>query len=117
MTIREVNENTSHRYTCTLKNEAEAGVPAAQFTALTLTLTDKGTGAVINGWDAKNILNANGVTVSSQGVMAWTGVPADHPILGAAPVLYEDHLAVVTGEWTGGGLVHFFTIRVKQASV
>jgi len=117
MTIYDVNESTSHRYTATIRNEGGAPVPSAQLITLTLTITDEGTGEVINGWNAKNILNVNGATVSAGGVLVWTGQPADHPILGAAPVLYEDHLAVVEGEWPGGGVVHFFTIRVKQASV
>ena len=117
MTIHEVNEATSSRYTATIRNEAGAPVPAANLTSLTLTITDAGTGEVINGWSAKNILNTNGATVSVGGVLVWTGVPADHPILGSAPVLHEDHLAVVEGKWTGGGCVHFFTIRVKHPAV
>ena len=115
--INEVNEGTSHRYTATIRNEQGAPVPAAQITSLTLTILDEGTGDIINGWNAKDILNANGATVSVGGVLVWTGVQADHPILGSAPVLYEDHLAVVEGEWSGGGVIYFFTIRVKQASV
>jgi hypothetical protein len=98
-TVLGAREDASALLTGTLTDEAGAAVPAAQLTTLTLTLYDKVTGSIINGRNAQNVLNANGVTVSAAGALAWTMDPLDNPIVTAGSSK-ERHVALF--KWTYG---------------
>lgn len=103
MPIATVNERTTARYTVTFEDEAGDPIPAADLTTLALTLYDRATGAVINSREAQDALNANGVTVSSAGVLAWTLDPADNAVVGEVAVgNVEVHVALFEWTWDSG---------------
>lgn len=90
-------EKTTHVYSCTIKDENDTAVPAAQLNTLTLTLYAVQTGTIINSRSQQNILNANNVTVNSSGVLTWTMQPNDNIIVNDA-LDEETHVALF--EWT-----------------
>lgn len=97
---RRVRENATSVYQATIVDEDEVAIPANDLDALTLTLYDKGTGTIINSRDGQDVLNANNVTVSAQGVLVWTMQPEDNPIVTPSEVTHglEAHIALF--EWT-----------------
>jgi hypothetical protein len=125
--LRQVNEQSSARYTGTLKDENGTIVPASALTTLVLTLYDKVTGAVINGRNLQNVLNASGVTVYDtlqSGVdqdgnaisynLLWAMSPADNAIVTDANAT-EVHIAVFQGTFgTGKALTHDLAITVRN---
>lgn len=95
-----VNELESPIYSATLVNEA--GDPFGNLDSLTLTFYNKKTGAIINSRSSQNVLNANGVTLgSSTGLLTWTMVPADNPIIDNT-LRVEEHVALFVAIWNGG---------------
>lgn len=95
--IFEVNEGVTARYQGVLKDETGAVIPAASLSTLTLTLYRKTSGEIINGRNAQNVLNANGVTVDVNGNLTWTMTPADNGVT-STTVAAEMHIALF--EWT-----------------
>lgn len=65
----DVEAGTTPNYTCSLLDESDAAIVAAQLTTLTLTVINLKTGVAIR--DRVNALNANNVTVSADGSVAW----------------------------------------------
>jgi hypothetical protein len=110
-----IPEGSSARYTATLLDELGAGVPAASLTTLTLTLYDDKTGAIINGRNAQNVLNANGVSVDASGNLVWAITPADTPIV-TDTLQTETHYAVFKATWSSGakGLSHAAPLTVTN---
>jgi hypothetical protein len=96
-----LNEKTSSEITGQLQDETGAGVPAASLTSFTLTLYDLNTGQILNSRNAQNVLNANGVTVDSNGNVVWTLSPADNAIVTDA-LGVETHIALFQWTWAGG---------------
>ena len=99
-----VNEKTSARYACVIKDENEVAIPAASLTTLTLTLYDQTSDGIINSRSAQNVLNANGVTVDSSGNLVWVLDPADNLIVGTTVPQnsYERHVALFTYTYNAG---------------
>jgi hypothetical protein len=85
------------QYTCQLLDETGAPVPASALTALTLTIVDTATKAVVNGCSAANILNTGRGTVDSSGNLAVTLMPADTALLVSADTQELRSLIV---DWT-----------------
>lgn len=76
-----VRERATALYQATLKDEAGVVIPSSAIATLTLTLRNAADDAIINGRDAQNVLNANGVTVhATSGLLVWTMTPADNAI-------------------------------------
>ena len=100
MPVYAVTEKTSVQYTATLKDETGAAVPLAALGTLTLTLYNVSSGAILNGRNAQNVLNANGVTVhATSGLLTWTLDPLDSPILD--DTLNEElHRALFRATWS-----------------
>lgn len=77
-------------------------VPGSTLQSLLLTL--KHNASVINGRNAQNVKNANGVTIDEKGHMIWTMDPRDNPI--NTPNLpdgtTEQHKATFVWSWAGG---------------
>lgn len=96
MTIFPVPERATQKFTATVKDENGAAIPGASLTTLTLTLYETTTQQIINGRDAQNVLNANGVTVDSAGLLTWVMAPLDNQHLGLA----RPELHVALFEWT-----------------
>ncbi len=91
-------EKTTPKITATIQDENGTAIPAASLTTLTLTLYNREDSAktIINSRNAQNVLNANNVTVDSNGLITWSVQPLDTAILGTASS--ERHRAVF--EWT-----------------
>ncbi|HUN49982.1 MAG TPA: hypothetical protein VMU42_02645 [Candidatus Sulfotelmatobacter sp.] len=87
------------QYKCQLLDETGAAVPASALTALTLSIVDTATGAVVNGCSAADILNTGRGTVDAAGNLAITLTPADTALL-AADDAQECRSLVI--DWTYG---------------
>jgi hypothetical protein len=92
-----VKEKTTQAFTAVLQDETGAVIPAASITALTLTLYDLLTNAIINSRDHVSIKNANGGTIDASGNLTWTSDVLDSPILNDT-LAQENHIALI--EWT-----------------
>jgi hypothetical protein len=116
MTVR-VNKANSGRYRASLVDETGVPVPAASLSSLTLTLYDQRTDTIINSRDAQDVLNVNGVTVDANGLLTWTVLPADNPIV-TRGTAEETHVALF--EWTFGSKrgsheVHIVVVGQRHA--
>lgn len=118
--VFDVDQDCTHRYTATIKDETGAAIAAASLTTLTLTLFDLNTNTIINSRSAQNCLNANGVTVDSSGNLVWTGVGGsggDNQILNASRN-GERHRALFQFTWNTGAKygTHEFDINVRKVA-
>lgn len=115
-TTFDVDERNAGQYTCTLvKEDGSTPIPSAQLTILTLTLYSIHSGAIINGRDTQNVLNLNGVTVDSAGLLTWTVEQADTAILDAT-LTHETHVALFQFTYQSGakGGNHEVKMRVRN---
>lgn len=97
---RVVRENTTAVYTAHIKDQDGVAISAASLDALTLTLYDYRTSGVINTRDGQDVLNANDVTVTAEGLLTWTMQPADNAIVGnVTPGGTEKHIALFQWTW------------------
>lgn len=102
-------ESSSAKLTATIQDESEAVIPAASLTTLTLTLYNQATeladpdstAAIINSRSRQDILNANGCTVSTGGVMTLTLTPADNVIVDDTKSS-ERHVALIEYSYAAG---------------
>jgi hypothetical protein len=85
------------QYKCQLLDETGAPVPASALTALTLSIVDTATKAVVNGCNAANILNTGRGTVDANGNLVVTLAPADTTLLAAADLQEMRSLVI---DWT-----------------
>ena len=97
-----VRERSSGRYTCSIKDETEVAIPASSIATLTLTLYDVATGTILNARDAQDVLNANNVTIDSNGNLIWLVQPADHAVVSTRPNTIERHRGVFRYTWVDG---------------
>jgi hypothetical protein len=110
----EVNEETSARYSATLKDETGAAIGSGDVSAVELTVHDRA-GTIVNGLNATNILNANGGTLDAAGALTYTFTPADNQIL-ICSVDTERHTVLLHFEWAAGSKAanHIFFVLVKN---
>jgi len=110
-----VKENSTAKYSATIKDELDAVVPAADLTVVTLTLYNIADGAIINSRDAQNVLNANNVVITSGGVLTWTMQQGDNTIVDTT-LEYEAHMALFEYTWDSGnkGSVHEVNLTVES---
>lgn len=102
-------ESSSAKLTATIKDETETAIPAASLSTLTLLLYDQATelatpgttAAIINSRNRVDILNANGCTVSTGGLLSMTFTPADNVILNAN-MSSERHVALFEYTYAAG---------------
>lgn len=108
-------EGETPRYTATLTDEDLVPLPAASLTTFQLTLyvvKVDGTIGYINGRNAQNVLNANNVTVSAQGVVVWSMQVLDTTLQETVP--FERHIALWEWYWGSGRAgKHELVITVK----
>lgn len=97
--IYEVLERTSVWVSGVFTDADGDFIPVSSLSTVTLTLYDEGTKTILNSRNAQNVLNNNGVSINSDGVMVWIMVPDDNAILNASAVS-ERHVALF--EWTWG---------------
>jgi hypothetical protein len=98
-----LDERTSGRIVGTITEEdGVTPIPSGTLTTLTFTLyADDGANTIINARSAVDILNANGGTVTSGGVLTLTLAPADNQILNAA-LPFERHIVLLAWTWGSG---------------
>ena len=108
-------EGETPRYTATLTDENLVPLPANSLTTFQLTLyviKADGTTSYINGRNAQNVLNANNVTVTAQGLITWSMQVADTTLVEVVP--FERHIALWEWYWgTGRAGKHELVITVK----
>lgn len=101
--VYEVKEQTTPKYTATLRDDAGAVLPAASVVTFTLTLyvikTD-GTIGYVNSRNAQNVLNTNNVTLDAAGLVTWSVQVADTTLVESLP--FERHIALWEWTWSGG---------------
>jgi len=107
----EVGEKTTCRIGGTITDHAGAAIPAASLATLTLTLYHRQSGTILNSRNAVNVLNTNGGTVTSGGVLTMVLDPADNALEFQAGSR-ETHVAAFdwtynSGAATGRSLVEF----------
>lgn len=95
-----INEGTYAEYSATLQDETGIPISWTELDALTLTYYNQADGAIINGRDEQDILNANDVTVDAEGVLLWALQSADTIIVdtNVTSRQLERHVALI--EWT-----------------
>lgn len=103
-----------------LVDENANDIDPTTVTAMTLTLYDVATQAIVNGVDHANILNAGRGLLNSEGVLYMSLLPADNVILDPA-LNNEQHVALVEWTYAGGQKkasheVVFFVRRVPNHS-
>jgi len=104
-----IKERTTATIAFSLVDEAEAAIPLSSLLTLTLTVKDMASGTVVNGRNAQDIKNANGVTVDSSGNVTWPLTQLDTALVNA-PAIHELHRALVDFTYDASG----FTKRFYQ---
>ena len=96
-----VKERQTGIYSFAIKDEAQAAIPAAQLTTLTLTLESVEDGLIVNARDGQNALNANNVTVDAAGIVMWTIQELDMAMIDTTRSI-EVHRALFVFTWGSG---------------
>lgn len=112
----DVLEQTTPVYTATITDETGMPLPASSLSTLTLSLyviRADGTITYINSRQSQNVLNANNVTVDSNGLVTWAIQVADTTLIDALP--FERHLALWSWTWpTNRAGKHELVLTVKH---
>jgi hypothetical protein len=66
-----IKERTTGTVSFTLKNEADVAISLSAILTAAVTMKDVASDTVVNGWDERDILNANGVTIDANGTVTW----------------------------------------------
>lgn len=116
--VIEAHEKQSGVYGAVLKDENGQTVSSAVLDSFTLTLHNKLDSTIINGRNGQNALNANQVTIDTQGNVQWIWLPLDMPVLNPNRDI-EEHIALFVARWTDGGgrprqANHEILIRVSR---
>lgn len=115
-----ITEGTTRTYIATLKGEDGIVVPASSLSAVRLRFYSTHTGAVINGRDGQNVLNANGVTIDNNGLLTWKLLEADTILTDNPKPTLGHHCAVFVIEWIDAQsvarqVVHEVTFPIARA--
>lgn len=106
-----INEGSTATYTATLTGPDGVQIEKAILTEITLTLYDRITGNVINGRDAQDILDANDVSIATDGTLTWELQPEDTVIVNIAK-RGEWHVGLFRYTWTNGKHTHEVRMRI-----
>ena len=98
---------TTPVYTVQLVNEQTPPqpIPGSTLSALTLTYYDAATLTIVNGRNAQNVLQQNGVTVDGAGLLTWSLALNDARLVNGA-LGRELHIALWTWTWASGAKVN-----------
>jgi hypothetical protein len=96
------NEEQSGTFTGVLLDNLGSPMGSADISTFTITITDLNTREVINGRFKQNALNANDITLDTQGNVTWNIQPEDNIIVNesSSPGTIERHEVLL--EWTWG---------------
>jgi hypothetical protein len=95
----EIPERTTPKLTATLRDQDGAPVAAASLDALSLTLFNDKTKAIVNGRNHSDVLNAGIGTINAQGVLTLAFTALDTAILDAT-LATELRVALIEWDWT-----------------
>jgi hypothetical protein len=98
-----LDAGTTPLFRATMKDAAGVVVPAASLTGVWITLYDKGSQAILNGWHRRDALNASGVSIDSGGVLRWVLTAADMARIDQQ-MQPEEHVILVEVRWTASGI-------------
>lgn len=104
-----VAEQTTMVVTATMKDDADAPIPLAALSVLTLTIYSRDAAAhgIVNAVDHVNILNTGrGVIHATSGLLTLTLLPADNAILDDT-LDQEYHRLLIEGTYSGGKSLKF----------
>jgi hypothetical protein len=114
-TIREtpVAEATTAVLTAKLLDALGHPVAASQVLTMTLTLIDRETGAIVNGRDHVDILNAGPGEIDIYGNLTVTFSPADTTLVNPE-LIREGRMARIDWTWISGDGYHEFWFDVEE---
>lgn len=117
----EVLEGSTPQYSGVLTDENDAPVGSGALLASKMTLYSVSSGAIINGRNGQNILNANNVTISGAGVILWRLMEADTKIVDTNPGVVVTHRAVLVFDWldaasTARQMVREISLRIVKVT-
>jgi hypothetical protein len=98
METHKVKEASAAQYSATLEDEAGVAIGSASMTTLTLTIFDESSDTAIV--TDRDVLNANGGTLSSAGAFVYLFTAADNAIQGTSSI--EPHIALFEWTWSSG---------------
>lgn len=110
-----INELSTGKYTAVIVgNDGVTPLPALTLSTLTLTLyAETSTGQqVVNGRNIQNVLNANNVTVDSNGNLTWNIQVGDTTLIES--IAFEIHRAVFAWTWASGAGNHEVWLNVRR---
>lgn len=99
--VIDAKEMQSGIYGATLTDENGHTISSGTLSSFTITLYDKLSRVIINSRNAQNALNANQVTLDTNGIVTWVWLPLDMPVLNSNREI-EEHVALFTAKWTDG---------------
>jgi len=111
-----VAEGVSALLTAQLVDEDGLGIPGSQLIALTFTLLDRDSGAIVHSRNLVNVLNANGGTVDEDGNLRLQLTALDTVLLDVA---HQREGRIARFRWTWGSNVeglheHWFDVTRVQ---
>lgn len=116
-TVEVVDESTTPEIFATLVGLTDEAIPGSALDTLTLTYYQEYTQVIINGRNAQNVLQANGVTVDGAGKLLWKMTALDTVILNDS-LETEPHIAHFVFTYTSDTpKVGSVTIRIPVANI
>ena len=101
----EVEEGESCDVVATFYDTDGSALAKASIATLTATLQDATTNAAINSRDGQDVLDANGGTVTTAGVLTLKLQPADNTNVGSSKGEVESHYLLLQWTWVDGAAV------------
>lgn len=95
-------ERTTTLLQLQLTDENDEAIAKASLSTLTLTLYERKTATILNGRDQSDILDDNGGTVSSTGLLDLILDDNDNALATQASKVAEDHVALIEWTWSSG---------------
>jgi len=110
---RDHAERATALLTATLRDLDGTAIPLAALDAVTLTLVDQVSGAVINSRLKQSVLNENGGTVNASGGLTLRLDPNDMVLVDSSKD-FEWHTALVEWEWDVAGTTFYGKARIDH---
>jgi len=119
MSSIDVKESTSALYTAVIQDNAGNTVSSSILSSLTLTMYNEKDGTTINSIVSKDVLNRNGVTVNTSGVINWLLTPSDNVIVDTTLDAGQEETHKALFEWTtsAGTLTDRYVVDVNVTQI
>ncbi len=96
-----VCEKTTTQIELQLTDQDDAALAKASLGTVTLTLYERKTGTILNSRSAQSVLDVNGGTVSSTGLLTLILSNLDNALVSQSPSS-EEHVALIEWTWSSG---------------